>query len=307
MNIVYFGSSGFSVPPLRAISDKVTLVVTRRAKPKGRGYGTDDTEVKRCARDLGIPVVEIDSFKDEAAEALREIDPELFMVVSFGLIVPRWALDIPSLGPVNVHPSLLPRYRGPSPIQWALLNGDASTGITLIRMNEKMDAGRIIYQEEVSIGPRENMSELSGRLAERTAEILPEMVARIAAGGMMDGVEQEHDHATFTPIITKEMGFITWGRASQEIDRQIRAFEQWPTAYTFLDGKMLKIYDAEPLGDSEFPEAGRVLDVNRDGFLVATARGSLLVKEVQMENKKRVKAFDFANGYRGLREKLFGT
>ena len=151
MRTIFFGSSGFSVPILKSIAQHTICVVTKKARPKGRGYSLDDNEVKKTAEELDLPLIEIDSFKDDIVKTLPDYRPDLFVVASFGLIVPKWVLDMPSEGPINVHPSLLPLYRGPSPIQWAILSGDEMTGITLIRMNEKMDEGDIIYQEQVMI------------------------------------------------------------------------------------------------------------------------------------------------------------
>ncbi len=301
MNIVFFGSSGFSVPPLRSIREHVTCVVTKRSKPKGRGYLLDDNEVKKAALELNLPLIEIGSFKDEEAQRIRDYSPELFVVVSFGLIVPRWALDLPTIGPINVHPSLLPLYRGPSPMQWAILNGDEETGITLIIMNEKMDEGRIIHQERVLIKRGENMIGLSDRLSARVAEMLPGIVDRIGAQGMMEGIEQRHEDATYTPIISKEMGRIDWSKSAVEIGRQVRAFVLWPTAYAFLDGRMMKIFDAEA-EDAAREGTGRgiVAGITKEGFFVETPKGLLKVREVQLENKKRMRAYDFAQGYRGL-------
>jgi methionyl-tRNA formyltransferase len=307
MNIVFFGSSAFSVPPLRSIREHVVCVVTKRSKPKGRGYLLDDNEVKKAALELDLPLIEIGSFKDEEAQRIRDYCPELFAVVSFGLIVPGWALDLPVIGPVNVHPSLLPLYRGPSPMQWAILNGDEKTGITLIIMNEKMDEGRIIYQEHVLIKKGENITGLSDRLSSRVAEILPEIIDSIGAKGMMEGVEQRHEDATYTPIITKEMGRIDWSKSAAEIERQVRAFVLWPTAYAFLDGKMMKIFDAE--AEETAPEGSRrgvVTNMTKEGFFVETPKGLLKVREVQLENKKRMRAYDFAQGYRELVGKTLG-
>jgi methionyl-tRNA formyltransferase len=301
MSIVFFGSSGFSVPPLRSIREHVICVVTKRSKPKGRGYLLDDNEVKKAALELDLPLIEISSFKDEEAQRIRDYHPELFVVVSFGLIVPRWALDLPAIGPVNVHPSLLPLYRGPSPMQWAILNGDEKTGITLIIMNEKMDEGRIIYQEHIFIKKGENMIDLSDRLSVRVAEILPEIVDRIDTRGMMEGTEQKHEDATYTPIITKEMGKIDWSKGAVEIERQVRAFVLWPTAYAFLDGRMMKIFDAEAEEITmERNRRGVVTNITKEGFFVETPKGLLKVREVQLENKKRMRAYDFAQGYREL-------
>lgn len=307
MNIVFFGSSGFSVLPLKSIHEHVTCVVTKRSKPKGRGYLLDDNEVKKAALELGLPLIEINSFKDEEAQKIKDYNPELFVVVSFGLIVPRWVLDLPRIGPVNVHPSLLPLYRGPSPMQWAILNGDEKTGITLIIMNEKMDEGRIMYQERVFIKKGENMIDLSDRLSVRVAEILPEIVNHIGMQGMMEGIEQKHEDATYTPIITKEMGKIDWSKDAIDIERQIRAFVLWPTAYTFLDGRMMKIFDAEAEEiRREGTGKGVVTGITKEGFFIETPKGYLKVREVQLENKKRMRAYDFAQGYRGLVGKTLG-
>lgn len=307
MKIIFFGSSAFSVPPLKSIREHTTCVVTKRSKPKGRGYIIDDNEVKKAALELGLPLMEINSFKDEEAQRIKDYDPELFVVASFGLIVPRWVLDLPAIGPVNVHPSLLPLYRGPSPMQWAILNGDEETGITLIIMNEKMDEGRIMYQERVSIKKGENVIGLSDRLSARAAEILPEIVRRIGTEGMPEGSDQRHEDATYTPIITKEMGRIDWSKSAIEIERRVRAFVLWPTAYTSLDGRMIKIFDAEAEETiQEGTGRGVVTGITKEGFFVATAKGLLNVREVQLENKKRMRAYDFAQGYRGLAGKTLG-
>jgi len=151
MTVIFFGSSGFSIPALRSMAPSIILVVTKKTKPRGRGHLPRDNEVKSEALALGLPVTEIGSFRDEEARRIAGLGADLFVVVSFGLIIPKWFLDSPTMGCVNVHPSLLPRYRGPSPIQWALLNGEKATGITIIRMNEKMDGGDVLYQEETMI------------------------------------------------------------------------------------------------------------------------------------------------------------
>jgi methionyl-tRNA formyltransferase len=300
MKIVFFGSSSFSVPSLESIASYAPWVVTKKAKPKGRGYSLDDNEVKKAAIELDLPLLEIESFKDEAAQKLKELRPELFVVVSFGLILPKWALELPTVGAINVHPSLLPKYRGPSPIQWVILNGEEKTGITIMKIAEKMDAGNIIYQEEALINADDNAIILSARLSERASEILPEIIDNIKLYGLMKGIEQSNEEATYTPIITKDMGKINWSKKGAQIVRQVRAFVLWPTAYTFLNDVLLKIFDAEIgiLHRDKLP--GTILEKNREGILVATGDGSTLVKDVQLENRKKVRASDFANGYRGL-------
>jgi methionyl-tRNA formyltransferase len=305
VRIVFFGSSIFSVPSLKKINGSVTAVVTKRARPKGRGYQVDDNEVKRVALELNLPLIEIDSFKDETARSIADHRPDLFVVISFGLIVPKWALDIPSIGPINIHPSLLPLYRGPSPMQWALLNCDSETGITFIRMNEKMDEGDIIFQERAEIRQDDDYASLSHRLAGQSADILTGVIDRIERDRVIEGNVQDHSLATYSRIITKEMGKIDWTLSAREISSRVRAFVEWPAAYTHLDGKRLKIYRSladETVSSGEVP--GTILAVARSGLDVATGRGILTISELQLENKKRMKAYDFSRGYHELRGNL---
>jgi methionyl-tRNA formyltransferase len=274
MRIIFFGSSGFSVPILRSINQDTVCVVTKRAKPKGRGYSLDDNEVKRAAETSGIPVVEIDSFKDDVVKTLSDYKPDLFIVASFGLIVPGWVLDMPLVGPLNIHPSLLPLYRGPSPIQWALLSGDETTGVTFIKMNEKMDEGDIICQERVAIGEKENYDELSERLSKIAAAMLPGILNTIEIQGVIKGTAQHREDATYTPIITKEMGLIEWTKSAVAIDRQVRAFVRWPVAYTFLDGKMLKVFRTM-VTDSQAgvkSNPGQIKEITKKGLVVDTGQ-----------------------------------
>jgi methionyl-tRNA formyltransferase len=300
MRILFFGSSGFSVPALQSIDSFVSCVVTKRAKPKGRGYLMEDGEVKRLARKLNLPLVEMDSFKDAGGHDLVALKPDLLVVVSFGLIIPRWFLEVPSVGAINVHPSLLPKYRGPAPIQWAIRNGDTETGITIIKMNARMDAGDILYQESVMVGAGENAEVLSGRLAQRTAEILPDFMKGIEMGGLPSGLPQKDEEATYTPMIVKEMGLIAWTADPVDIVRQVRALVAWPTAFTFLNGKLLKVFDAALGRKTAEADPGTVLEVTPDGLLVSAPGGSVLLKDVQLENRKRMNASEFARGYRGI-------
>ncbi len=307
MNLLFFGSSTFSVPALAALKSSITCVATKKTKPKGRGYLLEDSEVKRAAFSLGLPVVELDSFKDGEAAKLGELKPDLLVVVSFGLIIPRWFLGLPALGAINVHPSLLPKYRGPSPMQWAIRNGEEATGLTVIRMSERMDAGDILYQERVALAPEEDAATLSTRLASRAADILPPIVEEARAKGIGQGAAQDDREATFTPLITKEMGRIDWNQSAAGIIGQIRAFVLWPTAYAFLDRKMIKIFKAGPprAASPEKRDPGSVLAVSPEGIEVSAGVGSVVLRELQMENRKRMAAADFAKGYRQLSASVF--
>ena len=300
MRILFFGSSSFSVPPLQSIYPLISHVVTKRAKPKGRGYLLEDGDVARLAQRLDIPLFEIDSFKEPTAQDLVDLKPDLLLVVSFGLLIPKWFLEVPSVGAINVHPSLLPKYRGPAPIQWAVRSGESETGITIIRMSEKMDAGNILYQERFSIGVSEDAKGLSERLSERTARILPDFLKGIGAGGLPEGMTQREEDATYTPMITREMGRIFWAADASEIVRQVRALVVWPTAYTFLDGKLVKVFAADLGHRTEEAEPGTVLELLPDGLLIAALSGSVLLKEVQLENRSRMGASEFARGYRSI-------
>jgi methionyl-tRNA formyltransferase len=300
MRILFFGSSSFSVPPLQSVHPLVSHVVTRKAKPKGRGYLLEDGDVARLAQRLEIPLLELDSFKEPAAQDLADLEPDLLLVVSFGLIIPKWFLEKLCIGAINVHPSLLPKYRGPAPIQWAVRSGESETGITIIRMSERMDAGNILYQERNQIVAGEDAKGLSERLSERTAQILPNFLKEIETNGLPEGVSQREEEATYTPMITREMGLISWAADPSEIVNQVRALVVWPTVYTFLEGKLLKIFAADLGHRREEADPGTVLEVLPDGLLIAALGGSVLIKDVQLENRRRMSASEFARGYRGI-------
>jgi methionyl-tRNA formyltransferase len=308
MTVLFFGSSSFSVPALRAIQDSVDCVVTKKTKPKGRGYLLEDNEIKREALSLGLPLVEIESFRDEEAKQIGDLNPDLLVVASFGIIVPKWFLDIPSIGAINVHPSLLPAHRGPSPIQWAIWNGDKETGITIMKMNARMDAGDILYQEPFAIEHAEDAESLTCRLAVKAAQLLPSVIQDARTTGIQKGIPQDDDKATYTRMITKEMGKINWQTSSAEIDRQIRALVSWPTAYTFLENKMLKVFKARPSTSTvdDILTPGTVVRSTSEGIEVSTGQGVLLVEDIQIENRRRMRAADFARGYRQISGRQLG-
>jgi methionyl-tRNA formyltransferase len=300
MRICFLGSSYFSVPSLLSIKDRVSAVVTKKAKPKGRGYVLEDNEVKKCALSLGLPVIELDSFREESSKKIFDLELDLLLSVSFGLIVPQEILNIPKIGALNVHPSLLPKYRGPSPIQAALLNGDRETGITIIKMEKRMDAGNILYQETVTIDEEDDSLSLSQKLSVKASQILPRFIEEIEKEGLKEGVIQDENLATYTKPIRKEMAKIDWTRRSTEIVNLIRAYAGWPVAYTYLDGKVLKIHKARVYDLIPREEPGRIMMFNREGIVCSSGNGAVLLVEVQLENRKRMSAYDFANGYRGI-------
>lgn len=304
MKICFFGSSSFSVPSLLSIHDKIDLVVTKKAKPKGRGYMLDDNEVKKCALSLALDVLEIDSFKDEDAKRMDNYEFDLFVTVSFGLILPEEILKIPKIGAINVHPSLLPKYRGPSPIQAALLNGEKETGITIIKMDKRMDAGNILYQEKMEIYDDDDAVSLSERLSVRASEILPGFIGEIEREGLKEGIVQDENLATYTKIIRKEMAKIDWTRSASEIVNTVRAYADWPVSYTYFEGKLLKIYKAKTYNLNLEEVPGKIILFNKDGIVCSAGVGTVLLREVQLENRRRMSAYDFANGVRGIVGKI---
>ncbi len=300
MKVFYFGSSGFSIPPLDAIRQSVSLVVTKKAKPRGRGYLSEDSMVKLAAEGMGLQVAEIETFKSDEAKRVAELAPDLVVVASFGLIIPQWFLDVPRLGAINIHPSLLPRYRGPSPIQWVLFNREQETGVTIIKMSARMDAGDILHQERVAIEGGDDAQSLSDRLSARSAQILARLLEQIAQDGLPAGVPQREEEATYTPMITKEMAKIDWQDPAIEIVGQVRALVVWPTASTSLDGQVLKVYRAEVRDETPSQPPGTVVGLAKEGMIVAAGQGTVLVKEVQLENRKKMGAYQFAMGYRDI-------
>jgi methionyl-tRNA formyltransferase len=300
MTVIFFGSSSFSVPALRSIHPLVACAVTKKTKPRGRGYLLEDNEVKREALALKIPLIEIESFRDEQARQIGDLNPELLVVASFGLIIPKWFLGVPTIGAINIHPSLLPRYRGPAPIQWAIWNGEKETGITFIKMNERMDAGDILHQENLPVEPEEDAETLSNRLSLRAGEMLPSIIEDACVHGIGGGTPQQDENATYTPMITKDMGKIDWHVSSTEMIRQIKALVLWPTAYGYLENKMLKIFKARSGADIAVSKGapGTVLAVSTEGMEIAAGEGSVVAIEIQIENRKRMTAADFARGYR---------
>jgi len=265
-----------------------------------------DGDVARLARSLELPLFELDYFKDPVARDIAGLNPDLLVVVSFGLIIPKWFLDAPAIGAINVHPSLLPKYRGPAPIQWAIRNGEPETGISIIGMSERMDAGDILYQERFRIEDSDDAEKLSDKMSRRTAALLPGFLGEIEHGGLPEGRAQKEENATYTPMISREMGLISWAASASEIVRQVKALVGWPTAHTFVDGKLLKVFAADLGHRTEEVEPGTVIEVLPGGLLIGAPGGSVLLKDVQMENRRRMNGAEFARGYRGICGKRLG-
>lgn len=298
--IIFFGTPSFAIPTLTSLlqrSDEVVAVVTQPDREKGRGRKVVPSPVKEFALKYKIPVFQPGKVKDEGFhEILRSLYPDLMVVVAYGQILPKSILDIPKQGAINVHASLLPKYRGASPIAWAILKGEKRTGVTTIKMDEGMDTGDILLQKAIAIGEMENFESLHNRLALLGAEILMETLERMKKGDLTP-IPQNHSEATFAPSFKKEDGRIDWKREAKEIDRQVRALNPWPGTFTEWKGRLLKIFSGEVRQGKSKEEPGRVVWVGSDFIEVETGNGFFLIKEVQLEGKRRMSVREFLSGH----------
>jgi len=298
--IVFMGTPEFAVPSLRKLMEKgfnVSLVVTQPDKPAGRGRKLTPPPVKVEAEKLKIPVVQPEKIKDnpELEKLLRKISPDLIVVVAYGKLLPPWLLTLPKYGAVNLHASLLPEYRGASPIQSVLLDGKEKTGVTVMKISEELDAGDILSQREVEIYKSDNAKTLHDRLSQIGAELLAETLPLYVEGKIIPQ-PQDHSKATYCPKITKEMGKIDWQESAVKIFNKIRAFTPWPSAYTFLEGRRIKITEAEPLMEETSFPPGTVIKADKE-LLVSAGRGILRILKLKPEGKKEITAEEFIRGY----------
>ena len=301
MKILFMGTPDFSVPVLKALKEaghEIVLAVTQPDKPKGRGKTVQFSAVKAAAMELGIGVYQPRRIKDaECVAHLRTYDAELFVVAAFGQILSREILEMPKYGCINVHASLLPKYRGASPIQWAVIQGEEVTGVTTMRMDEGVDTGDIILQQEVRLREGETGGSLFGRLSEAGAELCVKTLEAIGQGTAVF-TPQDHQKATHTKMIQKQMGNLDWSRPARELECLIRGLNPWPSAYTSLQGKTLKIWKASvEEGALGIQPPGTIMEVGKVTWKVQTGQGLLVLEEVQLEGKKRMAAADFLRGF----------
>jgi methionyl-tRNA formyltransferase len=294
------GTPAFACPILEALvgrSDPVVGVVCQPDRPRGRGLGVTAPEVKQLALRHGIPVLQPERLRDPGFQAaLRALAPDLIVVAAYGRILPRAVLDIPPRGCLNVHASLLPRHRGAAPIAWAILAGDAVTGVSIMAMSEEMDAGDVFLQHETPIAADDTAGSLGDRLARMGAEAIGEAIDGIRAG-VLHAVPQPAAGITFAPRIEREHCLLDWTHAAAALERQVRALAPEPSAFTTLGGRRLKVHRAA-LGDvTADGSPGVVVGSGPDGIHVATGAGILTLREVQLEGRRRLAAADFLAGH----------
>jgi len=299
LKILYMGTPDFAVPSLLALIEnnyEICGVLTQPDKPKGRGHKLTPPPVKECALSHNIPVFQPETLKNEAfSEELKTLNPDIIVVAAYGKILPSYILDYPKYGCINIHGSILPKYRGAAPIQRAIIDGEAETGITIQLMNEGIDTGDILFIEKIPIGEKETAGELFDRLSLIGAKTLLKTLEKIE-NGSITRTPQNHDEATYAKMLDKETGKIDWSKSAKEIFSLIKGTNPYPVAHTLYKGEVLKIYTAD-VGGKTNAAAGEIIGLPSKKIEVACGDGvSLLISEVQLFGKKRMDTASFLNG-----------
>jgi methionyl-tRNA formyltransferase len=300
MNLVFCGTPHFAVPTLQKLVQarfRIHLILTQPDRPKGRGLGLVSSPVKQAAEELGLPIHQPEKIKqnEELRAKLETILPDAIIVVGYGRIIPKWMLDLPRYGNINLHASLLPKYRGAAPIQWAIANGESVTGVTTMRIDEGLDTGDILLQRELAISEAETAETLSPHLAAMGANLMVETLRGLESGTIRPQ-QQDNEQATLAPILKKEDGRIDFGRSAQEIYNRLRGFQPWPGAFTSFRGKGLNVTAIRPASEP-IPRA-QLLVKNGQLFVGCGNNSAIELLELQPEGKKRISARDFIHGYR---------
>lgn len=307
MNLIFFGSSKFALPALSRViysPHKIIYVVTQPDRQAGRGMKLISTPVKQLSEKFNLPLHQTEDVNSKnPLEFLKSLHPDLFCVVAFGQILSQDILAIPKILCLNLHASLLPKYRGAAPINWALIKGETQTGVSIIKMSAKLDVGPIILQRSLDIKDNDHAQTLEGKLSTLGADLLLEALDLIQAKKYNLTIQDELK-ATFAPRLKKTDGLINWEKSAQDIINLIRGCAGWPGAFTYYQGKILKIHKARLFSFASLPvspafgSGGRILEVSRKGIVLATGEGNLLIEELQIEGKKKTTVEEFISGYR---------
>ncbi|MFW6010907.1 MAG: methionyl-tRNA formyltransferase [Desulfosalsimonas sp.] len=299
LNIIFMGTSDFAVPCLKALSQSdhgVSLVVTQPDRPKGRGRKIAEPPVKQAAKDLGYTVVQPESVNTEKFfNQLSELRPDLFVVAAFGHILPKRLLELPRMGAVNLHASLLPKYRGPSPIHWAIINGETETGVTGMLMDAGLDTGEILLSKGTPIYADDTAGTLHDRLAMIATDVLIQTLEGFCEGTIRP-IPQNHAMASYAPLLKKTDGHLDWTRTAEYLERFIRGMNPWPGAYTYWGDKRLNIYMAEIRPGDREHQPGTVLSAFDNELRVATGKDAVSILEIQAESGRRMNISKFLKG-----------
>ncbi|MCC0643002.1 MULTISPECIES: methionyl-tRNA formyltransferase [unclassified Clostridioides] len=299
MNIVFMGTPDIAVPCLQKIIDEkyeILGVVTQPDKPKGRGKKLGMSPVKELAIENNIPVYQPIKARDkDFIDTMKSLNPDVMVVVAFGQILPKEILEIPKFGCINVHVSLLPKYRGAAPINWVIINGEEKTGVTTMYMDEGLDTGDMILKTEVNLDENITAGELHDKMMNIGAETLKETLKLIEEGTAPREV-QNHEEFSYAPIMNKSLGNIDFSKNAKEIHNLVRGVNPWPSAYTTYNGVTMKIWKTKVLEEESTKDAGTIIEVNKDGIKVSTKDKVLLIEEIQMPNKKRMLVGEYIKG-----------
>lgn len=299
MKIVFMGTPDFSVGALDALVEaghEIIAVVTQPDKPKGRSGQMQFPPVKECALRHGLTVLQPVKIKTpEWVDKLRELKADVFVVAAFGQILSKEILDMPKYGCVNIHASLLPKYRGAAPINWAIINGEKETGVTIMQMNEGVDTGDMLSHVVVPIAPKETAESLFDKLAKAGAKLIVETLPKLEAGEIIP-VPQDESQSSHVKMMNKSLGKIDWNQDAVVIERLVRGLNSWPSAYTYYQGKSVKLWDCDVVEAAAKAVPGTIIAVAKDSFDVATGNGALRVLELQLEGKKRMDTKSFLLG-----------
>ena len=300
MNVVFMGTPDFAVPTLEMLINEnhtISAVVTQPDKPKGRGKKESMPPVKEVALAHGLPVLQPEKIRGDEAfyNHILSLNPDVIVVVAFGQILPESILNIPKYGCINIHGSLLPKYRGAAPIQWSIINEEPVTGVTIMYMDKGMDTGDMILKKEIVMDETETYASLHDKMKVVGAMALKEAFPMISAGGK-ERQKQKECEATYAPLIQKSLGEIKWNVSTNSIDALIRGLNPWPGGYTYYKGEVMKIWKAVKMPTQGEGTPGTILEVGKDGILVKTLDGSLCIQEIQMPNKKRMPVSEYIKG-----------
>ena len=296
---IFMGTPDFSVPCLARLAEitEIIGVVTQPDKPRGRGQKLTPSPVKAFAMEKGFTVYQPAKIKtEEFTRILKDLQPDLMVVVAFGQILSQQILDIPAYGCINVHASLLPRYRGAAPIQWSVINGEKLTGVTTMFMDAGLDTGDMLLKSEVPITEDMIAEELHDALMEAGADLLVKTVAKIA-DGTIQRIHQADADSNYAPMLSKETGHIDWTKPAWDIHNLVRGLNSWPGAYSILQGKTFKIWRTRVADAEAVCEPGEILELTKQGFLAGTGKGILEILEIQAPNKKKMAASDYVRGH----------
>jgi methionyl-tRNA formyltransferase len=293
------GTPDFAVPSLKELHKNdydVALVVTQPDRPKGRGRKVISPPVKETAISLGYKVIQPTSIKtDNFIEIIQKHEPDIFVVVAYGHILTKNILEMPRIGSINIHASLLPKYRGPAPIQWAIINRERETGVTTMSMDEGLDTGDILLSAKLKIAPDDTSATLHSRLATLGADLIIKTIKDIEANEIRP-IPQDHKKATYAPLLKKNDGHINWKKSAEDIEAFIRGITPWPGAFTFYGNKRLKIFAAKPILTDITAPPGTVIKSFTDELRIATAKGALSILKIQSESGKQLSIKDFLRG-----------